>query len=284
MTIGHIPESSVSKSTNEQIREGLHISYSQISTYMLCSQKFKFQYVMGMQPAFISSALPFGSAIHHALAFLFSSIQTTDTVPTEQDLMEVFSNRWEHEQKKGKGFVRFKRNESWNGLMDLGVKLILTSYEWWGDKGFPTHDKVVCVEKALKATIGEMDFIGIIDLIIQDGDDHNLFHLIDHKTAARRYDENKIATDLQLTAYKWLLQENLYLPESSDITLNWDVILKQKNPTVERYTTVRYADHMKQFLGIITTILRAIEQGIFYPNPGWVCGECGFKMICNFMK
>ena len=46
----------------QEFRDSLHISHSQIFTYLACSLKYQFQYVERRQPERISIALPFGSS------------------------------------------------------------------------------------------------------------------------------------------------------------------------------------------------------------------------------
>ena len=46
---------------------GLHISYSQIFTYLTCSLKYRFRYVLKRAPERIGVSLPFGTAMHRAL-------------------------------------------------------------------------------------------------------------------------------------------------------------------------------------------------------------------------
>ena len=88
---------------------------------------------------------------------------------------------------------------------------------------------------------------------------------------------------MQLTAYKWIVEKSEYLGEEEDIeiALHWDVIMKlKKEPRIERYTTVREENDVRRFLRTTRVILRAIEQGIFYPQTGWQCTDCGFRSLC----
>ena len=151
---------------------------------------------------------------------------------------------------------------------------------------FSTDDHTLCGN--LVANGSGMDFVGAIDLILLDPSNPSTFHIIDHKTAARRYDETKVATDMQLTAYKWLLEKSGYLgfdKDEYDLSLRWDVILKlKKEPRVERYTTVREGKDVRRFLRATRVILKAIEQGFFYPQTGWQCTDCGFKRVCYGWK
>jgi PD-(D/E)XK nuclease superfamily protein len=63
------------------------------------------------------------------------------------------------------------------------------------------------------------------------------------------------------------------------------VILKlKKEPVVERYTTTRGETDVRRFLRTTRVILRAIESGVFFPQPSWACADCGFKRVCDGWK
>ena len=280
-------------SSFKEMREGLHISYSQITQYMICPLKFQLQYVQGLQPEYIPAALPFGSAIHHSIAVLYKQLQATHQPPSKSYIQDIFVDRWEWQQKNEKVEVKFKSGkESWDSLKDMGAKMISAYYDYADSMSMLTGENVVAVELPLRGDLVEngfdMDFVGVLDLILRDPSDPSTFHIIDHKTAARRYDETKIATDMQLTAYKWLLEKSGYLGDDKDeydLSLRWDVILKlKKEPRVERYTTVREEKDIRRFLRTTRVILQAIEQGIFYPQTGWQCVDCGFKRVCYGWK
>ena len=256
----------------------------------MCPMKFRFQYVQGLQPEFISSALPFGSSIHHSLAVLYQTLKDERTLLKKEELQEVFSDRWDHEKQAQGDSVRMKAKESWDGLRDLGIEMMAAYWDFANENGMTCPENVVCVEKIFSTDLVEGDlsipFIGIIDLILKDSSRPNLYHIIDHKTAARRYDETKIVTDMQLTAYKWLLETSQsFLGGGAEFALRWDVILKQKTgPQIEKYSTVRNLGNVENFLHTAKTILRAIDQEIFYPNPGWLCSDCGYKNFCEAWK
>ena len=283
-------------SSFKEMREGLHISYSQISQYMICPLKFQFQYVQGLKPEYIGAALPFGSAIHRTIAVLYKQLQATHQPPSKSNIQDIFVDRWDWQQKeneKNQIEVKLKSGkESWDSFKDMGVKMIAAYYDYANSLSMLIGKNVVAVELPLRGDLVEngsdMDFVGIIDLILRDSSNPSIFQIIDHKTAARRYDENKVATDTQFTAYKWLLEKTGYLgtdKDEFDLSLRWDVILKlKKEPRVERYTTVREGKDVRRFLRTARVILRAIEQGIFYPQTGWQCGDCGFKHVCEGWK
>ena len=284
-------EKSKNQNSVAVMREGLHVSYSQISQYMICPLKFQFQYVQGLQPEFISSALPFGSAIHHTIALLYKQLQATDKAPSKSETQDVFSDRWDWQRNSEHVAVKLKARESWETLKDMGAKMIAAYYDHAEKVKMLIGENVVAVEIPLRGDLvqnhSDMDFLGIIDLILRDPSNPNLFHIIDHKTAARRYDETKVAKDMQLTAYKWLVEKSGYLGDRDEyeLSLRWDVILKLKRePVVEPYSTTREDKDVRRFLRTTRVILRAIEQGVFYPNPSWACTDCGFKRLCEAWK
>jgi len=263
------------------VRDGLHISYSQLTTYVMCPRKFEFQYVRGLAPAFVSVSLPFGSTIHHTLAVLYQSLQIQHQAPSVKELQELFADQWQTVQQQQGDQVRLQGKESWDSLQELGLQMISAYLEHAQKLRMLSGERVVFIELGLRGVLDTMDFIGIIDLLLQDEHNPNHFYIIDHKTATRRYDETKIVTDQQLTAYQWLVHESGYLPAEAELSLCWDVLLKQKTPTVERYTTIRSKQNELTFLTTARTILPAIEHEIFYPNPSWLCRDCGYRHLCD---
>jgi putative RecB family exonuclease len=62
-------------SLSQMIHNELHISHSQIFTYLQCSLKYYFHYVRQKPPERVSIALPFGSAIHSAIEMYYRSLK-----------------------------------------------------------------------------------------------------------------------------------------------------------------------------------------------------------------
>ena len=62
------------------ISDQLHISHSQLFTYLNCSLKYKYQYVEGRPAERLSIALPFGSSIHKAIEHYYRSVKDGNPV------------------------------------------------------------------------------------------------------------------------------------------------------------------------------------------------------------
>jgi CRISPR/Cas system-associated exonuclease Cas4 (RecB family) len=75
----------------------LRISKSQIQTYLICPRKFWFQYVVGAMPEFLPASLPFGRALHAAVAAFYQSIKETGTKPELESITQEFVAVWETE-------------------------------------------------------------------------------------------------------------------------------------------------------------------------------------------
>ncbi len=65
------------KTALQEFANELHISHSQLFTYLNCSLKYRFQYVEHRPPERISIALPFGSAIHSAIEMYYRSLKNS---------------------------------------------------------------------------------------------------------------------------------------------------------------------------------------------------------------
>ena len=70
-----------------------HLSYSQISCYMACSLQYRLKYVEKIEPAFKSSALAFGSAIHESVAAYYQTKLEGDELRPDQ-MLDVYRDEW----------------------------------------------------------------------------------------------------------------------------------------------------------------------------------------------
>src|SRR5437764_11400714 len=75
----------------------LRISKSQIQTYLICPRKFWFQYVVAQMAEFLPASLPFGTALHAAVAAFYKSMKETGTKPELESMTREFATVWERE-------------------------------------------------------------------------------------------------------------------------------------------------------------------------------------------
>ena len=112
---------------------------------------------------------------------------------------------------------------------------------------------------------------GIVDLIETDGT------LVDLKTAARTISPDDLERHLQLSTYALVV----FLKTGKIPKLRLDVLLKTRQPRLERHATSRTVQDLAWVAHLIQSAVVAIEQGNFYPNPSWRCSECEYFAHCQ---
>jgi CRISPR/Cas system-associated exonuclease Cas4 (RecB family) len=174
--------------------------------------------------------------------------------------------------------VVFKKGEDSASMLSKGKDLISLLFKR------ERANRVLLVEHPLESeliddqgVVSDIVLFGILDLVEEDEEGNRI--IIDLKTSGSRYDDFRVQTDQQLTFYAELAAENQLVPQEGAL-LRFDVLLKQKVPSLESYYAVRSVNDRRRMRKTIFRVLEAIEQGIFYPVPGFTCGDCGYKSLC----
>jgi CRISPR/Cas system-associated exonuclease Cas4 (RecB family) len=103
--------------------------------------------------------------------------------------------------------------------------------------------------------------------------------VVDLKTSGRKYTDLQVGASLQLSVYSYATAMN-GLADQEDLRLRFDVLTKTKQPELYRYWTQRdRAANLRRFW-LVAEVLRAIETGVFHPNPGRQCKDCPFQSRC----
>src|SRR5436309_13818614 len=90
----------------------LRISKSHIQTYLICPRKFYFQYVVAIPWEFVPASLPFGSALHAAVAFFYRALKHGEK-PDLAFVLSEFKRTWEEEtENRTIGFAPGSGRES----------------------------------------------------------------------------------------------------------------------------------------------------------------------------
>ena len=267
----------------QKLTEDLHVSHSQIFTYLACSLKYRFHYLEQRPCERISINLPFGSATHQSLELYYRSLKEPNTVAPLSHLQSLFVETINDSLDKSKVPIIYKKEmPNRQGVIDMGKSLLKTFYENVDLTGF----EVVDVELPLSATLytdeGEstdIKLIGIIDLLLMD--DAGELTVVDNKTAAKAKSQSAVDDDMQFSAYAYLCCSNRLTFPTAPIKCRMDVLRKLKTPKFEYYHTVRTADHRKRFAKIANAVLNGIENRVFIPSKSWMCSDCGFTKECN---
>jgi len=259
----------------------LHISHSQIFTYLSCSLKYQFRYVLKLPSERISLALPFGSAIHKAIELYYRSLIEGKEASLKQ-LQELFSDHLSQElDEKGDMVVYKKDAPDRDSAITLGCAMLESFHKNTDLKGC----RIIAVEQPLAATLyttegtpTDIDLIGVIDLLIESQSGSLI--VVDQKTAARAKTQSDVDADLQMTAYTYLLAANRYVFPTASVQCRFDVLRKLKTPKLEHYHTRRGASERRRLARIATGVLGGIEAGVFIPSRSWMCADCEYGQAC----
>lgn len=267
----------------KQIQDELYVSHSQLFTYSNCSLKYKFQYVEQRKQERISSALPFGKAIHAALEIYYCDIQANGTPPQLERMLAAFCASLHDQINNSNVPVIYKKEApDLEALLAMGEGLLRTFYKETDVTGY----EIVGVEVPLTAPLYSEDreeldikLYGIIDLILKDQNGNLL--CVDNKTSKQKKSQSAVDEDTQLTAYSYLLAANGYTFPRAQIQCRFDVLRKLKNPSLEYYYTTRDAEARRRFAKLASHILQGIEHRIYFANPSWLCVDCQFRDACK---
>jgi RecB family exonuclease len=252
-----------------------HISYSAISKYLLCPRSYRFRYIDHAKAETRSSALVFGSATHQALGHFYTALRDNQPEPSHDELSTVFRDYFKTELDKEVPVI-FGEKENAEGLIVTGIEMLRVFLE-----EAERPNKVIDVESPFSIELVDWEtgevlprLVGVFDCVVQDADGR--YRILEHKTAARRWAEDRIERDMQITAYSHVAP--LLGLGNADVTIQ--VLLKQKKPAFEIYHPQRTDADRSDFLETAIGVLRAVDAKAFYPFRDWQCRSCEYASQC----
>lgn len=257
------------------LRQEAHVSVSSIGCYVRCPEQYFHRYIARTPPSHRSSALAFGSAVHHALAHFYTELMHSRPEPSDEELATTFSDAWSFELTSPVP-VLFDKNATADSLRDKGVEMLKLFHA-----EAPRPHRVIGVEEAFSIEVhdpasGEVHFerlVGAIDAITQDEDGRH--HLLEHKTGARK---RTFGGDLQGAAYSFVAPR-IGLGESVGVT--YQLLTKTKTPALYVETQSFTDADRRDFLRTVAGVLGAVRAEAFYPNrASWMCSGCPYAAPC----
>lgn len=262
----------------KQITGRDYVSHSQLSLMRSCPQKFSFQYIEKAQPDHQASSLLFGGAIHAALELYFRT-RLEGMQITSGALLSHYHDAWrkQRQQTGEKIPIRFNKDEDPDKLDALAGRVIDTFL--LSPLASP-EGEILGVEEEIRITLHPdlPDVVAKVDLVYQT---HQSLQVIDFKTSRSRWNEEKAreAGD-QLVLYGTTVKSisaSLSLP----VNLQFGVITKAKNPTVQILTVPTDSNRVELLTQSSLQVWEAIQSGNFYPSPSpQNCTTCPFKSRC----
>jgi hypothetical protein len=245
-----------------------HLSYSSISSYLLCGEAWRRQYVV-KEPAPVSDSLVLGSAFHGAVeAYLKGA----------PDLEAAFGQSWAQQLERDQEIC-------WeNGLPD---ETLATGYRMV--KAKPIHKMLDDIKANFDPEHGLIErrvelhvpgvpvpIIGYIDVITRDGVPG------DFKTASRMWADGKADEEMQPLFYLAALnQEGILVP---DWTFRHYVVSKGQHPDAKVFEVKRKPSEVFGLFEIIKAAWQGIKAGVYLMNPDtWKCSPkwCERWSVCR---
>ncbi len=256
---------------NEQSQEKPHLSYSQITTYLTCPLKYRLHYIDEIEPPFVAAPLVFGSCIHEVAAAFHQSCLVGDPLTSSQ-LVDVYTQVWStHSEERP---VRFFNGDSEASLAEK-AKGMLEVFHGAFD---PEERSIIGIEEPFEIDLGKRipPLVGWIDAIecAPDG----TVSIVDLKTAARKYSEQTVHSNIQLTCCSLGARA---LGFNGDVRFRLDVLLKTQSPELIRYETTRTQEDRARFLKLVKSVWKGVKKQVFYPKQDWFCTQCAFAEACH---
>jgi len=257
------------------LRQDLHVSYSQIKSYMICPAKFQFGYILGVEPSHRPVNMVLGGAVHHALALHYDNIMQKKQKPEEDALIAWFTDRWDAEMDRPVPVV-FDEKKDEATILDAGIALLRKFYEKSDVPTVLAVEQPFSIELRDPATgeVMEPQLIGAMDLIVEE---NNKPIVVEHKTAAKRYAQWQLDFELQPAIYAHACREI----GIGDVGLRYQLLVKTKNPSLQLCDINRGDKEIAEALEIVCAVLRAIEAGHFWKNRSWACADCQYRYRCD---
>jgi putative RecB family exonuclease len=247
-----------------------HLSSSQISLYMQCSLKYKFQYLDELPKPFKPSGLAFGSVIHSAISW-FHKERMAGRTPTLKRLLQILEADWFCQKVERE--IRYRDREDEMQLMMLAREM-LAQYFHQGHNGV-RGSEIPFTVPLLNPTTGEemgINLEGFIDLLESDDT------IVEFKTSAQTMDPRDVEEHMQLTAYSYAFELLHQRPPKLIKLVNF---VKAKKPKIMVHETMRQKEDYQRFYYLAKQVLKGIKSQIFFPRPSFWCKGCEYEQPCR---
>ncbi len=236
------------------------LSFSSISLYAECPQKYKFRYIDRI-PEKPKHYFSFGSSVHLALEY-FYGVKT----PPPPSLLEVLAYYKEHWIKAG-----YKDQAQEAQYFKEGEGILTLFYE----KHIPDYQVPLFVEYHFNMEIDGVPVTGKVDRVDRMPDGR--FSVVDYKTG-KALANNRVSTDEQLTMYQ-LACEKLLGAEVCRLSF-------YHLPSLSEQVSLRHPpEQVKALERKIVSTAESISRAQFAPAPSEKkCFWCDYKPLCPVYK
>jgi len=252
-----------------------YFSATRLNTYMMCPNKYLFNYVEKHRRETMPAPMIFGSAVHKTIEQVYGRLKHGGEVMGVEEVKDVAAGLWMAQVERGynesDGGTQFSEKESESKLKDRIVALMSLFV-----KEFDMPDEVHTIEQRFRCWIidpktGERldtQLLGFVDAIVTRGGQQIIE---EHKTASRRWSRHD---------HEHSLQASLYLAAHSFGGLRFNVLVQRANPCIEVFNVKASDWHQEDAVNAMCRVIDAINNNNFYPRRGWQCDRCSFRRRC----
>lgn len=233
------------------------LSYSQIDAFKTCPLKYKFRYIFKI-PTPSPHAANFGTSVHDTVNLFYRNIGE-GVEPTMDLLTDLYEKCW-----IGGGYLS-KAHE--NARKQKGREMMEIFFNHEKEDGFKVP---AFMERNFRLKVGGVAFSGRIDRIdrLEDGN----FEVIDYKTGSSKRDVN-LKKDLQLSVYALACRDVFRLNVSKYSLFYLEDSYKA--------STVRSDEDIESVKSVLEDIAGEMKKSNFEATPGFNCGYCEYRILCD---
>lgn len=245
-------------------------SYSRFSSWLRCPRLHKYRYIDQAAEERVSATMLLGTAFHEAAELLFRGLKQgeaplTDEVFAAFDRALVDSIEFQQQAGCPVDFGKSTREELHNkGHEMLGTFLAEV----------PRDIHVLDVERAFEVELEPGRLIeGVLDLVLEQS---GSVLVVDLKTSATAFGEDKLRFDLQPTVYLHGARGLYGMPADFEY---W-VVTRTKSPRLIRYPVVRDQSDHAELIEAVREVEAATALGVFPRRRDWQCQGCEYADRC----
>ena len=268
------------KPTLAQLKEQPHYSYTALNTYInICQLLYYYRYIEKVEAERTPVALPFGTAFHSVLSEQAQAAKTGKLM-TADEMTDAFAAYFQVKCKDDANIV-FKRDENIEDQIATAKRMFETvNKEWidyWNIQSVAEPFRIE-MPGLSKPIIGELDMVIAEKTPFDDEGDNGYDTIVDFKTTARMWSDDKPVKDLQATVFSYAFEQ----VHGRRPSFRFDVVTKTKTPAVKHLYTSRDDDSYRRLEKLFVTADKGIQAGIFLPNEGsFACSDCPFADHCS---
>lgn len=249
-----------------------HVSPSQITLYLSCSLKYRFQYIDRLPRLTAPANLVFGGAVHAALEWLHKERKKGRQPPLDE-ILRVFEGDW-NAQILGASVLFGENGDGAETLVRKGKELLSQFFHQYACpvKEAELHFQLPLVNPRTGEVL-DVPLRGVIDLV-EDGD-----VLDEFKTSQKSWSAADLPDNVQLTAYAYAYQMLFGRPPKKLRIIN---LVRTKCPKIEPLETERSEADTVRLFHLGREVLRGVTGQVFIPNRGsWMCKDCEYETDCR---